>query len=270
MFVLVLGVLGLCWGSFLNVVIYRLPKLLLAESQSIGHMTLFSPGSFCIFCHYPIAWFFKIPVISFLMLRGQAHCCKNKIPKKYIFVELLTGISMILVYQLFGVSLKAFASLGLISVLFVLSYIDLETLLLPDNITLPALWLGLICNIFDTFTPLKNAVMGAAVGYILFFLIAYFFKKCQQVEGLGQGDFKLFALLGAWLGYEALPSILLLASLTGSALGLCLMIINRKFQWRQQIPFGPFLAFGGIMCLLFPSKLGQFQAYLGISNLCLK
>lgn len=257
LFLLIIGIFSLGVGSFLNVVIYRLPIIL----QKIWHnealeilkqkivstpesFNLLIPRSHCPKCKTPISIWLNIPVISYLMLRGKCKTCKTSISLQYPFVEILTCITSIYIAYKFGFSYKTFSLLILTWGLIALIFIDFEHFILPDEITLPILWLGLLVNSVNTFTSSKNAILGAILGYASLWLIALIFKKIRKIEGMGHGDFKLFALFGAWMGWQALPFIAFVASLSGCIAGAYLVFV-RKHDLQKPIPFGPFLATAG-------------------------
>lgn len=256
------GVLGLFIGSFLNVVIHRLPKMMhrawdnylaQANKKPLPHTkryNLLTPGSRCVKCNKPVSLINKIPVISYARLLGNCEHCKKPVSWRYPFVELLTGaLSAFVVWH------SGSGALGLFSLLFIylmvaLCFIDAETLLLPDPLTLPLLWLGLLVNLNGTFVPLEHAVIGAVAGYGALWLVYWAFKLATGKDGMGYGDFKLFAAIGAWLGWQVLPVILLVAAPAGAIVGLIMMGI-KKTDKGHPIPFGPYLAITGVLALLY-------------------
>jgi leader peptidase (prepilin peptidase)/N-methyltransferase len=266
MFVLFMSILGLMVGSFLNVVIYRLPVMMEREwrlqCQSLFGIpgdsnnkpdelfNLVSPRSRCPHCHNLITAINNIPVISYLFLKGKCKHCNSRISPRYPVVELLTGILTGFVAWHFGYSLQTFFALIFTWSLICLSMIDFDHHLLPDDITLPVLWLGLACNIFNMFTSIHSSLIGAIVGYGILWIIFISFKLLTGKEGMGYGDFKLLALLGAWLGWELLPLIILLSSLLGALIGVTLIIIGRQSR-DKPIPFGPYLAIAGWIALIW-------------------
>jgi leader peptidase (prepilin peptidase)/N-methyltransferase len=266
MFVLFMSILGLMVGSFLNVVIYRLPVMMEREwrlqCQSLFGIpgdsnnkpdelfNLVSPRSRCPHCHNLITAINNIPVISYLFLKGKCKHCNSRISPRYPVVELLTGILTGFVAWHFGYSLQTFFALIFTWSLICLSMIDFDHHLLPDDITLPVLWLGLACNIFNMFTNIHSSLIGAIVGYGILWIIFISFKLLTGKEGMGYGDFKLLALLGAWLGWELLPLIILLSSLLGALIGVTLIIIGRQGR-DKPIPFGPYLAIAGWIALIW-------------------
>ncbi|MCW8865991.1 MAG: A24 family peptidase [Colwellia sp.] len=260
-------ILSLMIGSFLNVVVYRLPKMMhdgwyqecrefLADEvkdipeKKLDTVTLSKPDSTCPKCGHKIRFYENIPVISWLLLKGKCSQCKNTISKRYPLVEAATALLSLLVAQHFGVTIETFLVLILTWGLVSLTLIDLDHMLLPDQIVMPLLWLGLLVNINGTFTPLTDAVIGAAVGYMSLFSVFWLFKLLTGKEGMGHGDFKLFALFGAWLGWQLLPILILMASIVGAIIGISLMIF-KNHQREQAIPFGPYLAVAGWITFLW-------------------
>jgi len=269
-FALVASLFGLTIGSFLNVVIYRLPVMLdrhwRQECIAAGYadaepangksptFNLVFPGSRCPHCNAPIKAWQNIPVISYLLLKGACHNCGHKISIRYPIVELLSGIlSAITAYRL-GPSVALLASLFLLWALIALSYIDFDQQILPDVIVLPFLWAGLLLNTQHVFTDLQSAVVGAAAGYLSLWLVYQVFKLATGKEGMGFGDFKLFALFGAWLGWQQLPLIILLSSAAGAVFGLG-MILFRGRDRQLPMPFGPFLCIAGWIALLWGNDI---------------
>ncbi len=260
-------VFSLMIGSFLNVVIYRLPKMMhngwyeecrefLADEikdiapKKIEHITLSKPDSTCPKCGHKIRFYENIPVISWLFLKGKCGQCKNSISFRYPLVETATALLSLVIANKFGVSVETLLLLVLTWGLISLTLIDFDHMLLPDQIVMPLLWLGLLVNINDTFVPLSDAVIGAAVGYMSLFSVFWLFKLLTGKEGMGHGDFKLFALFGAWIGWQLLPILILMASVVGAIVGISLMLFNNH-QREQAIPFGPYLAVAGWVTLLW-------------------
>ncbi len=279
MLYLAAGMLGLIIGSFLNVVIYRLPimlerewrsqcdEILGTETASDGRRERFSlvvPRSRCPQCGHGIAALENVPVLSYLILRGKCSACGVKIPVRYPLVEVLTALLTIAVIWRFGLSWQGAGALFLTWALIALGMIDLDTLLLPDNITLPFLWLGLAINLFNGFVPLKSAVIGTIAGYGVLWLVYHLFKLATGKEGMGYGDFKLLAMLGAWLGWQMLPVVILLSSAVGAVIGLGL-IVMRGHDRNIPIPFGPYLAIAGWVALIWGRDI--IHLYLGWSNI---
>ena len=259
------AMLGLIIGSFLNVVILRLPKMLqadwdwacrahlhpdAAETGTTTRFNLVTPVSHCPACGYRIRPWENIPLLSWLLLRGRCSHCATAISARYPLVEALTGLLSALAVWHFGPSAQALAALILIWSLISLGFIDLDHQLLPDDITLPLLWLGLLIAIEGLFIPLQDAVLGAVAGYGAFWLVFHTFRLLTGKEGLGHGDFKLFAALGAWMGWQALPMIALLASVAGLILAVPALCTGR-IRTDTPIPFGPFLAMGGWITLMW-------------------
>ena len=268
---LALGVLGLTVGSFLNVVIHRLPKMMEQqwerecaeflgeefrgeESRESEPYSLAFPGSHCPSCNTEIKPLQNIPVLSYLFLLGRCANCGVSIPIRYPLIELLTAAIWILCGLSFGVSNALAAAMFLTAVLISLTAIDLDHQLLPDNLTLPLLWVGLLINIDATFVPLESAVLGAVFGYLCLWSVYWLFKIITGKEGMGYGDFKLLAALGAWFGLSALPTIVLLSSLVGAVIGLALIVMRRQDR-ETPMPFGPFLAGAGLIHLFYPNVL---------------
>jgi leader peptidase (prepilin peptidase)/N-methyltransferase len=268
------GVLGLLIGSFLNVVIHRVPRMMQRESDNyVAHESgkplphtdrynLMVPRSACPHCGHRITALENIPVFSYLVLRGKCAECKAPISARYPAVELLTGaLSAFLVWR-FGSGLAGLATLLFAWLLIAMTFIDADTQLLPDDLTLPLLWCGLLVNLNGTFVPLSDAVIGAAAGYLVLWSVYWLFKLATGKEGMGYGDFKLLAALGAWLGWKMLPVIILLSSLVGAVVGIAL-IVFAKHGRNNPIPFGPYLAVAGMIALLYGKQLTQ--AYLGFA-----
>lgn len=264
--------LGLIIGSFLNVVIYRLPVMMKREWTEQCHefleleettgstqpekFNLASPGSHCPHCKHDISAVENIPVLSYLIQAGRCRHCQTKISLRYPLVEAFTGIASVLVVYSFGFTWLSLAVLVLTWSLIVLSMIDVDHQLLPDDITLPMLWLGLLINYFNLLTSLEDAVLGAMAGYLVLWLVYWVFKLATGKEGMGQGDFKLLAALGAWLGWQSLPQIIFLSAIVGTLIGLSLIL----FQGRDKnipIPFGPYLAGAGFIALLWGENVQQ-------------
>jgi leader peptidase (prepilin peptidase)/N-methyltransferase len=260
------GVLGLMVGSFLNVVIHRLPIMMEREwaaecaayagtpAPENSPLSLFAPRSRCPHCGHGITALENIPVLSYLWQRGRCTGCQAKISPRYPLVELLTGILSVLAAWQFGPTAKLVGALLLIWALIALSFIDLDTQLLPDSITLPLLWVGLLFNQWKVFVPLSVAVGGAICGYLLLWSVFWLFKLVTGKEGMGYGDFKLLAALGAWLGWQMLPAIVLLSSLVGAVVGI-LLIVLRQHGREVPIPFGPYLAGAGLIALFVGPQL---------------
>ncbi|MBS1190706.1 MAG: type 4 prepilin peptidase 1, Aspartic peptidase family [Rhodocyclaceae bacterium] len=267
------GLLGLCIGSFLNVVIHRLPRMMEREWQmqcaelrdeSIeppAPFNLATPRSRCPACGHPIGALENIPVISYLVLRGRCAGCRASISPRYPLVEAFTGLLSAYLAWRFGLNWQTAGALCLAWSLIALTFIDFDSQLLPDSITLPLLWLGLLFNVFGAFTDLQSAVIGAMAGYLSLWSVYWLFKLITGKEGMGYGDFKLLAALGAWLGWQMLPAVILLSSLVGAAVGIGLIVLARHGR-NVPIPFGPYLAAAGVIALLWGRQLTQ--AYFGL------
>jgi leader peptidase (prepilin peptidase)/N-methyltransferase len=258
-------------GSFLNVLIHRLPKMMEAEwhaqcaelrGESIPdapRYNLWLPRSACPQCGHPITALENIPLLSWLWLRGRCSACSAQISARYPLVELLTAVLSAAVAWKWGVSVQTLGALLLVWTLIALAFIDLDTTLLPDSLTLPLVWLGLLVNLGGHFASLADAVIGAMAGYGVLWSVYWLFKLATGKEGMGFGDFKLLAAIGAWLGWQLLPVTLLLSSAVGAVIGIA-MILLVKHDRRVPIPFGPYLAGGGVVALFFGADLTQ--AYL--------
>ncbi len=257
LFFSLVGVLGLCVGSFLNVVVYRLPIMLERQWTPITYETTFNlvlPRSHCPACKKNILPLHNIPLLSYLFLKGKSACCSQSIPLRYPLIELSTfAISLFLAIH-YGVSWQFVAALGFLWSLLVLFFIDLEHKILPDNITLPLLWTGLLINSFQVFTSLENAVYGAVFGYSFFWIIAFFYQRWRGFEGLGLGDAKLLSACGAWFGWQMLPLIVVLSSFTGTVAGL-IYILKKRGSLREAIPFGPFIALAAFITMVWGQNI---------------
>jgi len=265
-FLITCTILGLVVGSFLNVVIYRLPlilqrnwrneccELLALKKGDEGAFNLASPPSHCPQCKMPVRAWQNIPVLSFIFLKGRCAHCKVRISWRYPFVELLTGGLTLWVAWHFGISLQTVMAIIFTWCLIALTFIDLDHQLLPDNITLPLLWLGLLVNLTGLFTDIQSAVLGAAAGYLSLWIIARIFYHITGKTGMGHGDFKLFAAFGAWLGWQKLLLIIMCASVLGLIVGV-ILIVSKKHSREIPISFGPYLAIAGWIALLWSDKL---------------
>ncbi len=262
----VAGLLGLVVGSFLNVVIHRLPRMMeYDEANYVAELrddplphperyNLMVPRSACPHCGHAIAAWENVPVLSYLLLRGRCSACNTPIGARYPLVELATGILSALAAWHFGPTWHALAALALIWALVSLTLIDADTQLLPDQITLPLVWLGLLLNLSGLFAPLADAVIGAAGGYLLLWAAYWIFKLVRGKEGMGYGDFKLMAALGAWFGWQALPALILLSSVVGVIFGVANIALRRQGR-DTPFPFGPFIAGAGLLVLFFGANL---------------
>lgn len=266
------AIFGLIVGSFLNVVIHRLPKMMEREwiqqcqelqNPDADHIedheryNLILPRSTCPDCGHKITALENIPLVSYAFLRGKCSSCKAIISLRYPLVEALTGLLAAAVAWKFGVSIITVGALLFTFSLIALTFIDFDTHLLPDDITLPLLWLGLLFNIGGSFTDLHSAVIGAMAGYLILWNIYWLFKLITGKEGMGYGDFKLLAAIGAWFGWQMLPAVILLSSIVGSIIGIGLMILAKHGR-DVPIPFGPYLALGGIAALFWGPQLSRF------------
>lgn len=255
------ALLGLLVGSFINVIVYRLPIMLERAWQSselpnelpTEAFNLAVPRSHCPSCAQQLSASENVPVVSFLFLRGRCRHCKSRISARYPLVEIAASVASILVAMTFGFTASTLAFLAFAWFLLALSLIDLDHHLLPDDLTLPLLWLGLLVSAFNLGLPgvsLFDAVIGAAAGYITLWSLFWAFLLGTGKEGLGYGDFKLLAALGAWLGWQAILPVLLLASLAGAAIGLILIVFGGR-ERSAPLPFGPFLAAAGFVMLIW-------------------
>ncbi len=273
---LVAMVLGCTIGSFLNVVCLRFPKMMEREWREQCHelleipqedqepFNLAFPPSRCPKCGHSIRAWENVPVISYVLLRGRCAGCQTPISKRYPIVETACGLLSAIVVLHFGFTWQCAAALGLTWTLLTLSIIDFDTQLLPDDITLPLVWAGLLLSLGDVFVSVQDAVIGAAAGYLVLWSVYWLFKLLTGREGMGYGDFKLLAALGAWLGWQALPQIILLSSMSGAVLGIG-MIIFRGRDRQIPMPFGPYLAIAGWITLLWGHEISSW--YMGVSGL---
>ena len=262
------GFLGLLVGSFLNVVVHRLPKMMEhdwncqcaelrgEEFTENEPLTLVLPRSRCPECGHPITALENIPVISWLFLRGKCSACLTPISPRYPIVEALTALLTALAAAHFSPGWAAAGAFLLIWSLIALTFIDFDTQFLPDSITLPLLWSGLLFNLFGTYADLQSAVIGAIVGYLSLWSVYWGFKLATGKEGMGYGDFKLLAALGAWLGWQILPLTILLSSLVGAVVGIGLIVLAKRGR-NVPIPFGPYLAAAGLLALFWGKELTQ-------------
>lgn len=264
---------SLCMGSFLNVVIYRIPLILDRDWRTQCHdyleldlppakkgqekLSLAYPGSSCPHCGHKITALENIPVLSYLVLKGKCSSCKTGISIRYPLVEILTALLSVTVIMKYGISYQALAALIFTWTLIALAFIDYDKQLLPDNLTLPLLWLGLVVSTFDLFTDTTSSIVGAASGYMVLWLVFQSFKMITGKEGMGFGDFKLLAALGAWTGWSLLPQVILISSVVGSITGI-LMVITGLTKKQQPIPFGPYLAMAGWIALLWGNDINSY------------
>ncbi|CUI07578.1 prepilin peptidase [Massilia antarctica] len=271
------GLFGLLIGSFLNVVIYRLPKILdreyndyLAGEYGCGcgtrkvhtdKFSLWAPRSACPHCGHHIGALENIPVISYLVLGGKCKGCKARISPRYPIIELVTGLMSALLVWHFGSGYTGLATLVFGYLLLSMTFIDADTQLLPDELTYPLLWIGLLMNINGSFVPLQDAVIGAAAGYLSLWSVATLYEKLRGQVGMGHGDFKLLAGLGAWMGWTVLPSVILISSAVGSVVGICLIVFGGQAR-NVKIPFGPYLAAAGFIVMLYGKPIGAMTGIL--------
>lgn len=269
--------LGLVVGSFLNVVIYRLPLMMerrwrqdccelleVEQEKQEEPLNLATPNSHCPKCKAAIKPWQNIPVLSYLLLRGQCANCGASISARYPILELVTGLMTLALACRFDLSLALFGAALFTWALIALTMIDIDHQLLPDDITLPLLWLGLLFNLDATYIGVSDAVLGAVIGYLSLWSIYHVFKLLTGKEGMGYGDFKLLAALGAWLGWQMLPEVILMSSLVGAICGIALMFAKRRGR-EVPIPFGPYLAIAGWLALLLGNgAYGSLFARLGI------
>ncbi len=268
---------GLCVGSFLNVVIYRIPAMIERDERSYctelingegsappeEPFNLATPGSRCPHCGHAIRPWENIPVFSYLWLRGRCSACGTGISMRYPIIEAVTGLLTVGLGLQYGASGTLLAMLVFTWALLALTMIDIDTMLLPDNITLPLLWLGLLVNLSGMFVSLQDAVIGAMAGYGILWSVFWLFKLATGKEGMGYGDFKLLAALGAWLGWQALPMIILLSSFVGAILGILLMILQKRGK-DIPMPFGPYLAIAGWIAMVWGEQImAWYWATLG-------
>jgi leader peptidase (prepilin peptidase)/N-methyltransferase len=267
--------IGLVIGSFLNVAIHRLPVMMQRETENFialendepephtSRYNLIAPRSACPSCGHQLSALDNIPVFSYVWLKGRCRYCRAPISRRYPSVEIITALLSALVVWQLGSELKGFAALLLVWCLIALTFIDIDTQMLPDDLTLPLIWLGLLVNLSGGFVPLSDAVIGAAAGYLSLWSVYWLFRFVTGKEGIGYGDFKLLAALGAWLGWMMLPFIVLLSSAVGALVGIA-MIVLRGHQRDKPIPFGPFLAVAGLIALFYGDALVQLWLGQGL------
>ncbi len=262
------GLLGLLVGSFLNVVVHRLPKMMEADwrtqcaelrgetPEAAPVYNLVVPRSACPQCGHRISALENVPLLSWLMLRGKCKGCGAPISARYPAVEALTGILSAYAAWHFGFGWALAGSLVFLWALTAAAFIDLDTTLLPDDITLPLLWAGLLLNLRDTYVPLPSAVIGAAAGYLSLWLVYWGFKLLTGKEGMGFGDFKLLGAIGAFLGWKMLPAVILLSSVVGAVVGVSLIVFARHNR-ATPIPFGPYLAAAGVIAMFWGDAINR-------------
>ena len=270
---LVACVLGALVGSFLNVVIYRLPMMMerawedeiaAAQDKPVSERERFNlvlPRSRCGNCGHVITALENIPVISWFALRGKCSACGTRISARYPFVEIVTALLFFACAWMFGPTLLCVAAMAFCAVLVALTGIDLDAQLLPDQLTLPLLWLGLLLNIGGLFARLPDAVIGAAAGYLVLWSVYWLFKLATGREGMGYGDFKLLGALGAWFGWQALPMLLLVSAVVGSVIGIAILVVQKKGR-HTAMAFGPYLALAGLITLFFGAQIQQLPLAL--------
>ena len=268
-FALVAVLFGLPIGSFLNVVIHRLPRMMEREWQAQcaelagepapvrPRYNLAVPGSACPSCGHQISAFENIPILSYLVLRGRCSACHTRIGLRYPMVEAFTALLLGLAAWHFGWGLAGCAAMLFLAMLVALTFIDIDTQYLPDSLTLPLLWAGLLVNLNGTFVDLQSAVTGAAAGYLCLWAVYWLFKLATGKEGMGFGDFKLLAAIGAWLGWKMLPFVILGSSLVGATVGIALIVLARRGR-EVPIPFGPYLAAAGASGLFLGQRAVDF------------
>lgn len=266
------GVVGLLVGSFLNVVIHRLPKMLErewtaqcaewsgGEAPAAERYNIAVPASHCPHCGHRIRAWENVPVVSYLALRGRCSGCGAAISPRYPIVEALAGLGAAGAFWVFGTGWQAIGAALLIWTLIALTFIDYDTQLLPDDLTLPLLWLGLLFNLFSVFTSLESAVIGAMAGYLALWTVYWLFKLIRGKEGMGYGDFKLLAAIGAWLGWQVLPAVIFFSSLVGAVTAVTMLAL-RGGDHNRPIPFGPYLAAAGVLALFWGQPMMKW--YLG-------
>jgi leader peptidase (prepilin peptidase)/N-methyltransferase len=274
----VCALMGLVVGSFLNVVVHRLPKMLERDwdgqaADALEHKglpdvakklrgsdaqryNLMTPASTCPHCAHKIRAYENIPILSYVFLRGRCSSCKSPITIRYPIVEAISGILAGYIGWRFGLTWAMAGALIFAWALIALTAIDIDTQLLPDDITLPLLWLGLLVNLNNGFTPLSSAVIGTVAGYLSLWAVYWLFKLTTGKEGMGYGDFKLLGAIGAWLGWKMLPAVILLSSLVGAGVGVALIVFTRHGR-NTPIPFGPYLAAAGLIALFWGEAINR-------------
>jgi leader peptidase (prepilin peptidase)/N-methyltransferase len=275
-FIALVALLGLFVGSFLNVVIIRLPVMMEREWQTemaelrndpvveTERFNLFTPRSHCPHCKHTISALENIPLVSYLFLRGHCRHCQAFINARYPLVELLTAALSACVAWHYGYSPIMAGALIFVWIMIALAFIDFDTRLLPDSLTLPLLWMGLIFNLLTGNIPLEDAVIGAVAGYLFLWLVYWLFKLVTGKEGMGYGDFKLLAAIGAWLGWQTLPLTVVLASVTGALFGIGLLVLG-LYRRDTPMPFGPFLVIAGLLAMFQGEALGPLLPIFSMS-----
>ena len=252
-------IFSLAIGSFLNVVIHRVPRQLLwawdsSDNRGPKPAGVAWPGSHCPSCEHPLSWRDNLPILSYALLRGRCRYCAQSISPRYPSTEALCAALSLAVFAHFGLSLMTVTALFFTWFLLVLAFVDLEHFLLPDRFTMPLMAMGLVVNAYGGFIDLNSAMIGAAAGYLSLWLIFHAFRLLTGKEGLGYGDFKLLAAIGAWVGWQLLPMVVLLSAGTGAIIGITMLITGRHKK-GQPLPFGPYLAGGGWLGLLYGEDL---------------
>lgn len=270
------AIIGLLFGSFANVVIARLPLMLQRQWQqdcaahleqeltSTERFNLAVPRSHCPHCQHSLSWYENIPLLSYILQAGRCRHCRAHISMRYPFVEFLSAALTALSIAVFGITALGWSYALFIYLLLILTCIDKDHLLLPDQLTLPLVWLGLLASLFITPITPQSAIIGAVSGYLALWSVFWLFKLMTGKDGMGYGDFKLLAALGAWLGWQMLPLIILLSSLLGATYGVFILVL-RRHQQGQPLPFGPFLALAGVCALFFGKQLyHHYWLWLGL------
>ena len=258
--------LSLCVGSFIGLFVYRFPKILESCEQSEQHLlpmllghtksstSLAFPRSHCDHCRNPISIYENIPVVSFILLKGKCSSCNESIPGQYLIIELASGLAGLGLFFKFGLTYEAIPFYLLIYALLALSFIDLNNKILPDQITFPLIWLGLLTNLVFSFIPLADAVLGAILGYLSLWAVFWIYNLVTNKEALGFGDFKLLAAVGAWFGFYALSWILFIAALTALISALSQILLKRK-SFKDPVAFGPFISLASVIYLFFHNEI---------------
>lgn len=269
---------GILIGSLLNLIIYRLPKMMendfiqemhsyAAENAHLNlpvtlsskkvSINLFFPRSFCPSCQHTLSWWQNIPLFSYVFLKARCFYCQSPISFRYFFIEAFSGLALFACAYHFGVSWQALWAMIFSLTLITMTFIDIDHQILPDSLTLPLMWLGLILSLHEVFIPSQTAIIGASAGYLSLWAVYWAFKLITKKEGMGYGDFKLLAALGAWLGWQALPNILLISALLGIIVALTLRA-TKKLEAGNPISFGPYLAVAGWINLLWGEQINRF------------
>lgn len=269
-FIASFSLISILFGSFFTVVIYRLPLILQKQWSEevqwyvqyekpqqliVKNFNMFFPFSYCPNCHEYLHFLQKIPLLSYFFLKRKCAYCHLKIPFSYPLIEFLTLITSLIVIERFGISLQTVSALVLTWGLLILAFIDFEYKILPDIIIYPLLWCGLIASLFHLFVAPEQAILGAFFAYLFLYVLAKCYQMLIKTKAMGEGDFKCFALLGAWLGLKALPYILFIAATVGSLIGIVLYLQNKDSLRQREIAFGPYLALSGWLVLLFQARL---------------